>query len=75
MGVVDGLDDGGSKGDVIDKVAVHDIEVEPVGTRLDGAGGFLSNAREIGGEQGGGDDAIGVGPILHDLILDGWGFF
>lgn len=75
MGIVDGLDDGGAKGDIIDKVAVHDIEVEPVGAGLDGAAGFLSDPVEIGGEQGGGDDTIGVGPILHALILDGGRFF
>lgn len=44
VGFVDGLDDGGAKRDVIDEMPVHDVEVEPVGARVDGAAGFLIDA-------------------------------
>lgn len=47
---MDGLDDGGAEGDVVDKMAVHDIEVEPIGAGVDGAGGFLADFRKISGE-------------------------
>jgi len=46
-----GGDDGGTKGNVRHKVAVHDVEVQPVGAGADGAFGFRTQAGEIGGEQ------------------------
>jgi len=53
------LDDGWAEGDVVDEVAVHDIEVHPVGTRVDGASGFICYTAKIGGEERGGDDSVG----------------
>lgn len=43
VGFVDGLDDGGAEGDVVHEMAVHDIEVEPIGTGEDGARDFLAD--------------------------------
>jgi hypothetical protein len=47
----DGLHDGRAEGDVLDEMAVHDVEVQPVGRRSIGAPGFFFQAPEIGGEQ------------------------
>src|ERR1035437_7368509 len=46
----DGGDDFGAEGNVGDEVAVHDVEVQPVGPGAGGASGFLAKAGEIGGE-------------------------
>lgn len=44
---------------------VHDIQVHPVSSGVDGAGGFRPDPAEVGGEEGRGDDAILVGPLFH----------
>ena len=49
----DGLTDHGSDCQVGDIVIVHDVEVDPVGARVDDIADFLSQAGEIGGEQAG----------------------
>ena len=46
-----GGDDVGAEGDVRHKLAVHDVEVQPVGAGPFGAGGFFAQAGEIGGQQ------------------------
>jgi hypothetical protein len=38
----DGFDDGGAEGNVRHKMAVHDVEVQPVGAGAFGAHGFLA---------------------------------
>lgn len=48
----DGADDGGAEGDIGNEVAVHDVEVEPVGAGARGAGDFAVESGEIGCEQG-----------------------
>jgi hypothetical protein len=47
----DGLHDRGTEGDVLDEVAVHDVEVQPIGSRSISAPRFLFQASEIRGEQ------------------------
>ena len=51
VGLVDRLDDSWAEGNVVDEVAVHDIEVEPIASGVDGACGFLFDSAEISGEQ------------------------
>ncbi|MEH1852878.1 MAG: hypothetical protein V7L11_14715 [Nostoc sp.] len=47
----DGLDNLRTEGNVRDEVAIHDIEVQPIGTRTFGTFGFLSKARLVGGKE------------------------
>ena len=61
VGAVDGGDELRAEADVIDEVAVHDIEVEPVDACADGAGAFVGETAPVGGEEGRGDDALGAG--------------
>lgn len=61
----------GAEGDVVDKMAVHHIEVQPIRSGIDGAGGFLTNFREIGGKQGGSDNAVEVSLGNHG-IREAW---
>jgi hypothetical protein len=68
---MDRLDDGGSKGDVIDKIPVHHIQMQPIRASIDGTGGFLTNFREIGSKQGRSDDAIEVSLGNHG-IREAW---
>jgi len=49
--VIDGFDDSRAKGDVVNKVPVHDIEVNPVTATADGSLGLLHDSREIGSEK------------------------
>lgn len=58
IGLMDGLNYGGTERNVVHEVAVHHIEMHPIGAGMDGAGGFLTDAREIRGEKGRGDDAV-----------------
>ena len=51
----DGGADFRAKGDVVHKVAVHDVQMQPVGTGVKGPPRFLPNAGEISGQQGRGD--------------------
>jgi len=51
-----GGNEGGTKGDIIDEVAVHDVHVQPIGAGVLRAADFLGQARKIAGEDGGGDD-------------------
>ena len=61
VGFVDGGDELGAEADIVDEVAVHDIEVEPVDACADGAGAFVGETAPVGGEEGRGDDALGAG--------------
>src|SRR5262249_15542951 len=47
----DRLHDSRAKGDVLDEVTVHDIEMQPVRGRSVGAPGFFFQASKIRGEQ------------------------
>lgn len=46
-------DNGCSEGHVRDEVAIHDIDVQPVGALCDGVGAGLTQGREVGGEDRG----------------------
>lgn len=52
----DGFDHGGAEGDVVNEVAVHDVEVEPFGTSVFGAVDFFFDVGEVGGEERGEDE-------------------
>ena len=49
------LSDGGAdfrtKGDVVHKVAVHDVQVQPVGSCFKGAARLFPYSGEVGGQQ------------------------
>ena len=62
INVIDGFDDGRAKGDVVNKVPVHDIEVNPVSTTADRTLRFLLNSGKIRGKQRRSDDDVGVLP-------------
>ena len=69
-----GFHEGGAEGDVVDEVAVHDVEVEPVG-----AGGFSSlnfslETAEVAGEDRGSDDERMHGRNLWELSGNWVGF-
>ena len=46
----------GPNGQVGHEMAVHDVDVDPVGAGLVDRTHFLAEAGEIGGQDGGGDD-------------------
>jgi len=46
-----GGDHSGAEGNIRHEMAVHDVEVQPIGTSAGGTGGFRAQTREIGGEQ------------------------
>ena len=46
------VDDVRAKGDVGNEMAIHDVEMYPIGAGLDRVGDFLAQLREIGGENG-----------------------
>ncbi len=50
---------------------VHDVEVKPVGARVDGTGGFIADASKVGGEEGWSDDGVFVGPFFHAPLIVG----
>ncbi len=52
----DGGDHGGAEGDVVDEVAVHDIEVEPARARGLRALHLGLDVGEVGGEERGDDE-------------------
>ncbi len=60
-----GLDDGGAEGNVGHKMAVHDVEVKPVGAGAVDAGGFGAEAGEIRGQERRGDDHLRGGSLSH----------
>lgn len=51
----DGFYNDGADGEVGDEVAVHDIDMDVVGTGFVDGADFFAQAGEIGGEDGGGD--------------------
>ena len=50
INIIDGFDDGWAKGDVVNKVPIHDIEVNPVSTTADRTLRFLLNSGKIRGK-------------------------
>ena len=54
------LDDERPDRDVRDEAAVHDVDVEPVGSGGDGLAGVGGETAEVGGEDGGGELRHGV---------------
>ena len=62
----EGFDDVGAEAEVGDEVAVHDVEVEPLGAGAVDALEFSVEAGEVGGEEGGGDGGVPVGG-WHEL--------
>jgi hypothetical protein len=48
----DSCDHRGSERNVIDEVAIHDVEMEPIGARFFDAMDLGREIREIGGEDG-----------------------
>lgn len=48
--------DGGAKGHVGDEMAVHDVDMEPVGAAVHRHGAFCAEIGEVGAEDGGRDD-------------------
>lgn len=65
VGGVDGGDHGRAEGNVVHEVPIHDVEVHPIGSGVDGTGSFLRDSTEIGGEERGGDDAVLVSARDH----------
>ena len=65
---MDRSDHPGTERDVVDEVAVHDVEVQPVTAALDGAGTFVRDAAEVGGEHRGGNDPVVVRWWIHRAI-------
>ena len=59
VGLVDGLHEGGTEGDVVHEVAVHHIEVDPIRACGDRAAHLFIQSRPVGSEDGRGDDAGG----------------
>jgi hypothetical protein len=51
--------DGTSDGHVRDEVAVHDVDVQPVGTLLHLAGAVMAEVGEVGAQDGGCDNGGG----------------
>ena len=49
------LHDTGADGEVGHEMAVHDVDVDPVGPGLIDRAHFLAEPGEVGGEDGGGD--------------------
>jgi hypothetical protein len=47
-GAADGFDDGRAEGDVGDEVAVHDVEVDPVGAGGIDCGHLFAEAGKVG---------------------------
>lgn len=52
-------DDRASDGHVRDEVAIHDVDVQPVGTLLHFARAVMAEIGEVGAEDGGRDDGGG----------------
>ena len=62
------LDHCWSKRNIIDKMAVHDIQMHPICSSVNRAGGFSPHSAEVGGKEGRGDNAISVVPLFHAAI-------
>ena len=63
----------GPEGEVGHEVAVHDVDMDPVGAgRVDGAH-LLAKPREVGGEDGGGDEGLAHhgGEAAYTALLSG----
>lgn len=75
VGGVNGFHHRGAKGDVINKMSVHDVEVQPIGPTCDCPGTFFHDTGKICGQHGGGDNPVGIAPFLHLLGLAGRRFF
>lgn len=58
-------DHGGTKGHVWHEMAIHDIDVQPIGAPVHRVCTFGAQSGEIGAEDGGSDDGGG----RHDVIL------
>jgi hypothetical protein len=52
----DSRDDRGPEGNIIDEMAIHDVEMEPIGARFFDQVDLRFKMREIGGENGRGDE-------------------
>lgn len=52
-------DNGRAKGHVRDEVAVHDVDMQPIGTLVHLGRAFMAEAGEVGAEDGGGDNCGG----------------
>lgn len=69
--------DGRAKGDVWYKVAVHDVDVDPVAVNAHEFGAGVAQGREVGGEDGGGDDGggrhfdRGTTEVVDDFLVQG----
>jgi hypothetical protein len=59
-------DDGATDGHVGNEVAVHDVNMEPVGTLLHLRGAIMTEVGEVGAENGRGND----GRRRHDERID-----
>jgi hypothetical protein len=46
-------------------MSIHDIQMHPICSGVNSAGGFCPDSAEVGGEERGGDDAILVVPLFH----------
>ena len=55
-GFGDGIHEGGAERNVVHEMAVHDIEMVPVGSGGFGAADFFVEASEVAGEDGWGDE-------------------
>lgn len=53
-------DDGGAEGDVGDKVAVHNVDMEPVRALVHLGRAFMAERAEVGAEDGGGYNSRGA---------------
>ena len=53
-------------GDVGHEMAIHHVDVDPVGARLVDRAHFLAQLGEVGGKDGRGDQRSGIGPIRRD---------
>ena len=71
IGCVNGFHHGRSEGDIIHKMPVHDVEVQPVGSSGDRLRTFFRDPGKICSQHGGSDNAVGVAPFLHVLCLTG----
>jgi hypothetical protein len=62
------LDHRGSKGNIIDKMAIHNIKVQPIASGINGAAGLISDPTEVSSEERGCNNPILEGPFLHGPI-------
>ena len=66
------LDQAGAEGDVGDEVAVHDVEVDPVRSRLERYPAFAAQIREVRVQDAGGSrSSDSLPPDLAAAVNDG----